>query len=103
MTTTRKRVPGFIADQAARHPVRSLCRVVGVSRPGYFAWRERCPSARVRADQEPMEEIRQIHADSRQTYGSIRVGQMPRERGRAVGQRRVAQLTRLAGLRGVHG
>ena len=93
----------FIADQAAQHSVRLLCRVMGVSRSGYFAWRERCPSARVRADQELTEEIRQIHAHSRQTYGSIRVRQALRERGRVVGRRRVARLMRRAGLRGVHG
>jgi len=93
----------FIADQAAQHSVRLLCRVVGVSRSGYLAWRCRLPSARARADQELTEEIRQIHTHSRQTYGSIRVRATLRERGQAVGRRRVARLMRLAGLRGCHG
>jgi putative transposase len=36
----------FIADQAAQHAVRLLCRVLGVSRSGYVAWRTRPPAAR---------------------------------------------------------
>jgi putative transposase len=93
----------FIADQAAQHPVRRLCRGLGVSRSGYLAWRNRPPSARAQADQALTEQIRAIHAHSRQTYGSIRVRATLREGGRAVGRRRVARLMRLAGLRGVHG
>ena len=93
----------FIAAQAAQHAVRLLCRALGVSRSGYFAWRTRTPAARARADQVLTEQIRQIHAHSRQTYGSIRVRAALRERGEAVGRRRVARLMRQAGLRGVHG
>ncbi len=93
----------FIADQAAQHSVRLLCRVLDVSRSGYFAWRNRPPAARARADQALTEQIRQIHEHSRQTYGSIRVRAALRERGEVVGRRRVARLMRRAGLRGVHG
>jgi len=93
----------FIAAQAVQHAVRLLCRVLGVSRSGSCAWRTRPAAARVRADQELTEQIRQIHARSRQTYGSIRVRAVLHERGEAVGRRRVARLMRRAGLRGVHG
>ena len=93
----------LIADQAAQHAVRLLCRVLGVSRSGYFAWRSRPPAARTRADRALTEQICQIHAQSRQTYGSPRVRAVLRERGEAVGRRRVARLMRRAGLRGVHG
>jgi putative transposase len=93
----------FIAAQAAQHSVRLLCRVVGVSRSGYTAWRTRPPSARARGDRALSEQIQQIHAHSRQTYGSIRVRATLRDRGEAVGRRRVARLMRAAGLRGVHG
>jgi transposase InsO family protein len=55
------------------------------------------------ADQALMEQIRQIHAHSRQTSGSICVRAALRERGQAVRRRRVARLMRRAGLRGVHG
>lgn len=93
----------FIAAQATQHAVRLLCRVLGVSRSGYFAWRTRPTATRVRADRLLTEQIRQIHAHSRQTYGSPRVRAALRERGEAVGRRRVARLMRRAGLRGVHG
>jgi len=93
----------FIADQAAQHAVRLLCRVLGVSRSGFLAWRSRPPAARARADEARTEQIRQIHARSRQTYGSIRVRATLHERGELVGRRRVARLMRRAGLRGVHG
>jgi hypothetical protein len=63
----------LIAAQATQHAVRLRCRVLGVSRSGYFAWRDRIPAARVRADAALTEQIRQIHAHSRETYGSIRV------------------------------
>ncbi len=93
----------FIAAQAAQHAVRLLCRVLGVSRSGYVAWRTRPPTVRARADETLTEQIRQIHAHSRQTYGSIRVRAALHARGEAVGRRRVARLMRRAGLRGVHG
>lgn len=93
----------FIAAQATQHAVRLLCRVLGVSRSGYCAWRTRPPAARVRADQGLTEQIRQIHAHSRQTYGSPRVRATLHARGEAVGRRRVARLMRRAGLRGLHG
>ena len=63
----------FIADQAARHSVRLLCRVVGVSRSGSLAWRTRPASARAQADQALAVHIRAIHERGRQTYGSPRV------------------------------
>lgn len=93
----------FIADQAAHHPVRLLCRAVGVSRSSFSAWRKRLPSARTKADQVLTEQIRVLHQTSRQTYGSPRVQAELRARGRLVGRRRVARLMRQAGLRGLHG
>ncbi len=93
----------FIADQVTQHAVRCLCRALGVSRSGYVAWRTRPAAARARADEALTEQIRQIHAQSRQTYGSPRVRATLCARGEAIGRRRVARLMRRAGLRGVHG
>jgi hypothetical protein len=76
----------FIADQAAHHPVRLLCQAVGVSRSSFYAWRNRPPSARTRADQALTEQIRAIHTTSRHTYGSPRVQAELRARGRPVGR-----------------
>jgi putative transposase len=93
----------FVTDQAAHHPIRLLCRAVGVSRSGYYAWRTRRPAARAQTDQALTEQIRAIHQASRQTYGRRRVQADLRERGQLVGRRRIARLMRQAGLRGLHG
>lgn len=90
----------FIAAEKARHRVAMLCRVLGVSRAGYYAWRGRPPSARARADGELTGRIRQIHATSRGTYGSPRVHAELRAAGVCCGRRRVARLMRAAGLVG---
>ena len=81
----------------------SLDRTVGVSRSSFYAWRNRPPSARARADQALTEQIRAIHQASRQTYGSPRVQAELRAGGHPAGRRRVARLMRQAGRRGVHG
>ena len=93
----------FVADQAAHHPARLLCRAIGVSRSGYYAWRHRPPSARPQADHALTARIRQIHRRSRATDGSPRVQAELRAEGQRCGRRRIARLMRRAGLRGVHG
>ena len=93
----------FVADQPAQHPVRLLCRVVGVSRSGFYAWRDRQPSARAQADMALTEHIAQVHRTSRGTYGSPRVHAELRAAGQRCSRRRIARLMRHAGLRGVHG
>ena len=49
------------------------CRVLAVSTAGYYEWRERAPSARAVADQALSEQIVEIHAMSRGSYGAPRV------------------------------
>jgi putative transposase len=92
----------FIAREVARHPVALSCRVLGVSRAGFYAWRDRPPSARARAEAELTEVIHRLHAESRGVYGSPRVHAELRAAGRRHGRKRVARLMRQAGLRGCH-
>ena len=92
-----------IAAHAAQHPVALSCRVLGVSRSGYYAWRRRSPSARARADDRLKERIRTVHQASRGTYGSPRIHIELRATGERCGRRRVARLMREVGLRGCHG
>jgi putative transposase len=93
----------FSAAHAAQHPVALSCRVLGVSRSGYYAWRGRAPSVRAQADDRLKERIRAIHQTSRGTYGSPRIHVELRAAGERCGRRRVARLMREAGLRGCHG
>ena len=80
----------------------SLCRLLGVSRSGYDAWRTRPPSARAYADQELTRHIREVHEQSRGTSGAPRIWAELRERGVGCSRKRVARLLRLAGLQGCH-
>jgi hypothetical protein len=51
----------FIEAERASHCVPLLCRVLGVSRSGYYAWKNRPPSERVRFDAVLLEKIEMIH------------------------------------------
>lgn len=77
-----------------------MCRVLGVSRSGYYDWRSRTPSARSRQDVELTERITEIHQRSRQTYGSPRVHAELRSLGSRCSRKRVERLMREAGLQG---
>ena len=78
------------------------CRVLNVSRSGYYEWRGRGPSARDVADAYLANEIRDIHRASRATYGAPRIGfELRLGRGVRVGGKRIARLMRVLGLVGV--
>jgi transposase InsO family protein len=70
-----------------------------VSTSGYYAWRDRPVSERAQANQKLVSEIRDIHAKSRQTYGSPRVHAELVARGFQVGKNRVARLMRVEDIR----
>lgn len=83
-------------------PVAVTCRVLQVSRSGFYEWKNRQPSRRELADRELMLTIRQIHEMSRGTYGSPRVhAELKLGMGLACGRKRVARLMRDDGLQGV--
>jgi len=77
-----------------------MCRVLTVSRAGYYAWRSRRPSARAQGDTRLRVAIRGIHAASHQRYGSPRVHRELRHQQWRCSRKRVARLMRLDGLRG---
>ena len=72
--------------------VAAMSRVLRLTRPGYYAWKRRRPSARVWANEALRVNIRAIHAASRRSYGSRRIRQALRRQGRRVGRLRVARL-----------
>ena len=84
-----------------KHRVATMCRVLGVSPSGYYAWRARPPSQRAREDAKLLGSIRAAHEGSDGTYGAPRVHQELQEQGARVGRKRVARLMRSAGLQGV--
>jgi len=84
------------------HPVAMLCRMLGISPSGYWAWRKREPSARAKANAVLTERIVAIHATSRQTYGAPRVHADLCATGIRCGRMRVARLMRAAGVVGCH-
>lgn len=85
----------------AQYPVRVMCRVLGVSPSGYYAWRKRRPSPRALENAELMERIRAVHERSDGTYGAPRVQPELQAQGIDVSVNRVARLMREAGLQGV--
>ena len=76
-----------------------MCKALEVSRSGYYAWRDRPPSARAREDERLGVAIRAAHAASRQTYGSRRVQAQLRAQGFDAGRNRIGRLRRQMGLR----
>lgn len=78
-----------------------MCRVLKVSKGGYYEWLKRAPSARAQRDAELKQCIRKIHERSDGTYGRPRVHAELTENGERVGPKRVGRLMREAGLQGV--
>lgn len=76
-----------------------MCRLYGVTRAGFYAWRSRERSERERQNEDLVAEIRAAHTESRGTYGSPRVHQVLRGRGHRVGKHRVARLMRRHGIK----
>ena len=90
----------FIAVEKACFPVRLLCRVLQVSRAGFYAWHQRAPALHTQADERLGLEIAAIHAASRRRYGSPRVHAELGARGHRISRKRVARLMRQRGLAG---
>jgi putative transposase len=85
----------------ADYPVTMLCRLLGVSTSGYYAWLKRPPSRRAREDAVLTDRIRWIHLRSRRTYGAPRVFAELKDEGVRIGRKRVARLMKIADIQGV--
>jgi putative transposase len=90
----------LIEAEKADYPISLLCRVLKVSRSGYYSWLHRPPSRRSAEDSALTDRIREVHQRSRRTYGYPRVHAELKALGVECGRRRVARLMRENGLHG---
>jgi putative transposase len=92
----------FIATEKADHSVKTMCRVLGVSRAGFYAWLGRAPSVRALEDERLTSRIREIHQENRGVYGSPRIhAELRLADGVRVGRKRVERLMRAAKISGL--
>lgn len=91
----------FIEEQCKQHPVSRLCRALGVSESGYYAWRIRPPSRRRQADDELLGKIMTLHQQYRQACGSDKTWRILKNQGEACGRHRVARIRRDHGIEAI--
>jgi transposase InsO family protein len=91
----------WIAAEKASHSIKTMCRVLGVSRSGFHAWEHRPPSDRALTDAWLIEKIREAHAESLGSYGERRIHvELREEHDIRIGRKRVQRLMAKEGLRG---
>ncbi|WTA24476.1 IS3 family transposase (plasmid) [Streptomyces sp. NBC_00853] len=94
----------FISDHHVEYGIQRLCRILQVSRSGFYRWRLAEPARAARAEAETAltEQIWTIHGTTRGAYGVPRITRELRETGPVVNHKRVARLMRAAGITGRH-
>lgn len=88
----------FIREYDREFRVSAMCRVLDVSRSGYYAWRAREPSDRTKANALLIDRIRGIHTQSRENYASRKIWRMLVAMGERCGRHRVARLCSAYGI-----
>jgi putative transposase len=90
----------FIAAKMAEFPITVLCRILKVSRAGFYAFVDRPPPARAAQDKKIAALVREAHEKSRNTYGSPRVhAELAATHGVFVSRKRVIRLMQQQGLK----
>lgn len=90
----------FIVAKEVAFPIATMCRMLDVSRSGYYAWKARPEPAKKAEDAHLAVEIASAHKRSRGIYGSPRVHRDLKARGLRIGKKRVERLMRANGLQG---
>jgi len=90
-----------VSENQAAYPIATMCRLLGLSTSGYYAWAKRSPSRRTREDAMLLAEIRMAHVASHGTYGAPRIRIDLAQKGLRVSRKRVARLMAAAGIVGV--
>jgi putative transposase len=91
----------FIEDRRAEYPVTVLCSVLDVSRAGFYAWRSRPESPRSVANNALLDDIKRVHRDNHECYGSPRVHRELKAQGRGASRGRIERLMRRHGVRAI--
>lgn len=88
----------FMQSNAGQFSLAGMCRALSASRSGYYAWRERSPSARQAEDQALAAHVRRVHIVTREAYGARKVWRALVAEGIACGRHRIARLRRENGI-----
>lgn len=89
----------MIKTNAMHFPVGLMCRLLSVSRSGYYAWKCRPPSAREQSNRSLAVEIKRVFDDEKGRPGAPRVARRLQNEGKLAGRHRVARVMRDNGLR----
>jgi transposase InsO family protein len=90
----------FIAAREVAFPVSAMCRVLGITKSGFYAWSKRPKPARAKRDAQLAATVAAVHQRSRRTYGSPRVHRELKARGVRVSKKRIERLMRENGIQG---
>ena len=88
----------FIRRHHRQFKIAALCRVLRVSRSGFYEWRQRVPSPRLQANAHLLADIRRVHWEHREAYGALKTWRALNRQGVACGKQWVARLRREAGI-----
>ena len=89
----------FLENHRDSYRLTEMCKVLRVSRSGYYAWRERKPGKRWNENDLLLGRIREIYEKNRRVYGSPRITEALREQGTRCGKNRIARLMKENGIR----
>jgi putative transposase len=90
----------FIYQHCSLYGVQKMCRVLEVSRSGYYGWKRQPQGKRQKENEKILMEIRESHKNSRRAYGSPRITEDLQANGTKCGENRVARLMKNNGIVG---
>jgi transposase InsO family protein len=90
----------FMNQHCSLHGVKRMCRVIGASRSGYYAWKRQPQSKRQKENEKILMYIKESHKNSRRAYGSPRITKDIQARGTRCSENRVARLMRIHSITG---
>ena len=90
----------FMDQHRSSHGVQKMCRVLVVSRSGYYRWKSQPQSKRQKDNEKILMEIIESHKNSRRAYGSPRITEDLRAKGMRCSENRVARLMKIHGIIG---